>query len=81
MMNSNDITYESLIVETFEQNLLDDVIHMLQRVLFGVMTTCVWSCITDWEIYISIGAREAIGPLRRITATYKVVILLHEKEC
>ena len=41
MILINDITYESLIVETFEQNLLDDVIHMLQRVLFGVMTACV----------------------------------------
>ena len=70
MILINDITYESLIVETFEQNLLDDVIHMLQRVLFGVMTVCVWSCITDWEIYISIGGREAVGPHRRITATY-----------
>ena len=63
MIIINDITYESLIVETFEQNLLDDVIHMLQRVLFGVMTVCVWSCITDWEIYISIGGLEAVGLL------------------
>ena len=76
MIIIHDITYESLIVETFEQNLLDDVIHMLQRVLFGVMTACVWRWITDWEIYISIGGREAVGPLRRITATY---ILLLDK--